>query len=52
MQIVALEDSLNEMLSPIFWENKKNVNKLSSAELAQRVEKVKLSPFVALCMTK
>ena len=31
---------MHEMTRHIFWENKKNINNLSSAELAQRVVKV------------
>ena len=39
--------NLHEMLKPIFWENKKNIN-LSSADFTQTVVKVKVSPFSRL----
>ena len=32
MQFISLGDNLHEMLNPIFWENKKNIFSLSSAE--------------------
>ena len=32
---------MHEMAKPIFWENKKNIINLSSAELAQRMVMVK-----------
>ena len=35
MQFVSIGDSLNEMSDPVFW--KKKYEKLSSAEVAQRV---------------
>ena len=41
MQIVSLEDNLNKMSSPFFWENKKNIIDMSSAKFAQRMEKLK-----------
>ena len=34
-------DSLHEMSKPIIWENKKSIIMLLSAELAQRVVKIK-----------
>ena len=41
MQIVSTGDNLHEISKPIFSKkNKKNIVKLSSAELAQRVVKV------------
>ena len=40
MQIVSLRDNLHEMSKPIFWENKKNIMSLLSAELDQRVVKL------------
>ena len=39
-QIVSLGDNLHEMSKYIFWENKKIIIRLSSAEFAQRVVKV------------
>ena len=41
MQIVSSGDNLHEMSDPVFWENKKNIINLPSAENAQRVVKVK-----------
>ena len=41
MQIVSDGGNLHEMPNPVFWENKKNAINLSSAEIAQRVVKVK-----------
>ena len=35
MQIVSNGDDLHEMSNPVFWENKKNVTYLSSAELGK-----------------
>ena len=32
---------MHEMSNPVFWENKKNIINLSSAENAQRVVKAK-----------
>ena len=43
MQIVS-KNNLHEMSDPVFWDNKKNVNNLSSAELAQRVVNVNPCP--------
>ena len=38
-------NNLHEMSNPVSWEkNKKNITNLSSAELAQRMVKVKLEP--------
>ena len=37
MQIVSEEDNLHEMSNPIFWENKKNLIYLSSAESAHHM---------------
>ena len=37
MQIVSIGDNLHEMSNHVFWENKKYVTYLSSAEFAQRV---------------
>ena len=42
MQIVSLGDNLHEISNPGFWENKKIIINLSSAELAKRVVKVKM----------
>ena len=47
MQIV-LGDNLHEMSNPVFWENKKNIINLSSAENAQRVVKVKVHTIETL----
>ena len=44
MQIVSIGDNLHEISNPVFWENKKNIINLSSAELAQKV--VKVNPFL------
>ena len=41
MQIVSLGDNLHEISDPVFWEHKKNITNLSSAEFSQRVVKVK-----------
>ena len=41
MQIVSTGDNLHEMSNPVFRENKKNINNLPSAYLAQKVVKVK-----------
>ena len=42
MQIVsAVGNNLHEMSNPVFWENKKIIINLSSAELAQRVIRIK-----------
>ena len=41
MQIVSKGDTLREMPYPFFWEKKKNIINLSSAELAQKMIKVK-----------
>ena len=41
MQIVSNGDNLHEMSNPVFWENKKNIINLSSAELAQKSVKFK-----------
>ena len=41
MQIVSIEEHLHELSKPVSWENKKNIINISSAELAQRVVKVK-----------
>ena len=46
MHIVSYGDNFNEMSNPVFWEKfkkKKNVINLSSAGLAKRVVKVKIS---------
>ena len=43
MQIVSLGDNLHEMSNPVFWENKKNIINLPSAESAQRVVKVNIA---------
>ena len=40
MQIVSIGDNLHEMSDHILWKNKKNINHLSSAKIAQRVVKV------------
>ena len=40
MQIVSIGDNLHEMSNAVFRKNKKNITKLSSAELAKRVVKV------------
>ena len=40
MQIVSLEDNLHEMSKIFSGKNTKNIVNLSSAELAQKVEKV------------
>ena len=40
MQIFSKGDNLHEILNPVFWESKKNITNLSSAELAQRTVKV------------
>ena len=45
----VIGDSFHEMPLPVFWENKKTIISLSSAELAQRVVKVKGLLF-ALCL--
>ena len=41
MQVVSAGDNLHEMSKPIFWEKYENISSLSSAELAQRVLRVK-----------
>ena len=41
MQIVSIGNNLHEMSNPVFWENKKTITDLSSAELVQRVVQVK-----------
>ena len=41
MQIVPYGDNVYNMSKPIFWESRKNMMKLSSAEFAQRDVKVK-----------
>ena len=41
MQIVTKGDNFHEMSNPVLGENKKNITILSSAELAQKVVKVK-----------
>ena len=40
MQTVSNGDSLHEISNSVFWENKKNIISLSSAELVQRVVEV------------
>ena len=42
MQIVSFGDNLHEMSNPIFLESRENIINLPSAELAQKVVKVKL----------
>ena len=39
MQIISLRDTLHELSKPIFWDNKKIIDNLASAELAERVVK-------------
>ena len=41
MQIVSIGDILLEMSNPVSRQNKKNITNLLSAELAQRLVKVK-----------
>ena len=43
MQSVSIGDNLYEISNLFSWENMKNIVNLSSAELAQRVVKVKMS---------
>ena len=45
MQIVSNGDNLHEMSNPVFWEKKniKNITKMLSAGLTQRVVMVKYS---------
>ena len=43
MQIVSIGDNLHEKSKHIFLENKKDVINLSSAELAQRMARVKIN---------
>ena len=42
---LSFRDSLHEMSKPITWEKQENIVNLSSAELAQRVVKVKYNKF-------
>ena len=42
-------DNLHEMPKSIFWENKKNIVSLSSAEFAQRVVMVKILSSSLAC---
>ena len=46
MQIVSNGDNLHEMSNPVLCENKKSVTSLSSADLARRVVKVKMTYIV------
>ena len=32
MQIVSIRDNLHEVSKPVFWNSKKNISKLSSAD--------------------
>ena len=41
MQIVSIGNNLHEMSNPVFWEKSGKITNLLSAELAQRVVKVK-----------
>ena len=41
MQIVSNIDDLHELSNLVFWKNKKNPTRVSSAESAQSVVKVK-----------
>ena len=41
MQIVSTGDKLHEMSNPVFRKNEKNIINVSSAEITQRVAKVK-----------
>ena len=41
MQIVSNGDNLLEISNPVFWEKSEKLTNMSSAELAQRVIKVK-----------
>ena len=41
MQIVSNGNNLPVMSKSLFWENKKNITQLSSAELAKRMVTVK-----------
>ena len=43
MPIVSNEDNLHEMSNPVFWENKKNVMNMSSAESLLRVLCIKMA---------
>ena len=45
MQIVSDGANLHETPIPVFWENKKNIIDLSSAELTKRVVMVKLMGY-------
>ena len=51
-QCRPMGDNLHEMLNPVFWgkKNKKNITNLSSAELAQRVIKIKRRQFLSLIL--
>ena len=51
MQIVSNGDNLHEMSNPVSGINMKNIINLSSAELAQRVVKVK-HPFSMISYTE
>ena len=48
MHIVFIEDNLHEIWNPVFWgkKNKKNGISLSSAELDERVVKIKIVPGI------
>ena len=41
MHIVSLGDNVHEMSNPIFWEKKKKINDMSSAEFEQSMLSVK-----------
>ena len=43
MQVVSNGNNLHAMLNPVFWEKKKNIISVLSAELAQRMVKIKVT---------
>ena len=46
MHLFPMETIFMKFQNPFSGENKKNINNVSSAELAQRVEKVKISQYL------
>ena len=48
MQTVSNRDNFHEMSNPVFWENKKNIFNLLSAEFAQRTVKFSLNKSILL----
>ena len=52
MQIVSIGDNLHEMSNPVFWKNKKKFINMLSAELAQKVVKVKMHLKITIALVE